>query len=133
MASEPSILESVIPALSRLGPDGRLAPEDTAALEKMLAAASGEQLNALCFEAGLFVVLFSAEGAAPVAAKQVVELVNKHSARLPNPTQAPGLEEAREAAKALGLDASLKPVGTGPAPAGSVRGLGARMLAHKKP
>jgi len=105
-----------------------------AELDRLLASLEGDALSQALWDAALFAGLQEGNGGelAPVAG-QMIGLLEKHGPRLPQDDAPPSPEAARDAAARLGLKASLQPVGSEPAGEGSVRGLGVRMLGHKKP
>ena len=124
---------AIVGQLGELRPDGAFSEAAIADLDGFLLGLSHEALADSLWHALAFAAFVEVNLGGEPAAAQLLELVEKHAARLPADAQRE-FQAERASARVVGSSASVIPVGAAPAPEGSVRGgLAARLASTKKP
>lgn len=125
-------IETIVGQMGEVRPDGTLSDVALTALEAALAGLSHEALADALWHGLVFASFLDTKLEAEGSAAQLLELVEAQAARLPTAMRE-AFNDARTNAKRLGREDSLLPVGSTPAPAGSVRGgLAARLAVTTK-
>jgi hypothetical protein len=120
------IVDAVIEQMGALV-DGRLQASATSALHAQLLGLEHRALAEALHQTLLFASFLDGEGGRNVAL-QLLELVERHAARLPLDEQ-----QSVQSAVVLGKERNLMPVGASPPPPGAVRGgLAARLSVPPK-
>lgn len=133
-AVDPShpFIEAIVGQLGELRADGTFSDEALRTLAATVQGLSAEKLADALWHALVFSAFIDSKLGAEGAAAQLLTFVEAQAARLPADTRA-SLDASRAAARALGTEGSLVPVGSAPTPEGSVRGgLAARLASPPK-